>query len=664
MASVQDFGTVSGPSHSLHDGGVLLSDWHPVGGGEAGHVVAEPAPREPGASGAAPGDSRVVWAGEYLGIVTRWDGRTGQAPHVGVFVDNGSGHGAQDLRHRFQWTAPILASRHRPGTVYHAGNVLFRTRDGGQTWEAASPDLTRDDESKQQWSGGPITGDNTGVEHYGTIFALAESPVDAQVLWAGSDDGLVHVTRDGGASWQPVTPEGIPEFGTVSAIEPSPSAPGTAWVVVDAHRLDDERPYLLVTEDFGASWRSLTRGLDPEVYLHVVRADPARPGLLYLGTERGVMVSWDAGASWQPLRLNLPTVSVVDLRVAGDDLVVGTLGRSIWVLDDLTPVRQWSPAARSGEARALLFPPRPAVRWRIASAPYGSEAGAASNPPYGAVVTYWLRAKPKERLTLEVLDSSGAVLRTLSSEIEPLPIGPEHPDWSPGTKLEPALASEPGLHRAVWDLALEGAPHIPRAMVDTGDPHQGPLATPGDYQLRLTVDGERFVQPLRVLPDPRTTVAPADREAMLAFQREVVARASEIAALVARLRAVRAQLLARQELLAADPAAAGLREAAAALAARLDAIEGQLHNPRAEVSYDILAGREGGAKLHSRTAWLLEMTREHDGPPTQGMRDAAAALDRDLAVQRDALAAALRDDLARLEAMAAERRLGFVVVPP
>ena len=284
LGSLQDFGTASGPSNSLHGGGIYVSDWHPVGGGEAGHVVADPS------------DPEIVWAGEYLGYISRFDGRTGQAPHVGIYPDNGSGHGAVDQRFRFQWTAPIAISPHDPQVVYHAANVLFRTEDGGQSWQAISPDLTRDDPAKQAWAGGPITGDNTGVEFYCTIFAVAESPVEAGVIWAGSDDGLVHLTRDNGATWNNVTPPGTPEWGTVTTIEASRWDAGTAYVVVDAHRLDDETPYLFKTTDFGASWTSLTKGLDPEVYLHVIREDTQRRGMLYLGTERGVMVSRDGGA--------------------------------------------------------------------------------------------------------------------------------------------------------------------------------------------------------------------------------------------------------------------------------------------------------------------------------------------------------------------------------
>jgi photosystem II stability/assembly factor-like uncharacterized protein len=648
--SVQDWGTVSGPSNSLHGGGVLLSDWHGVGGGEAGHVAVDTA------------DPQVVWAGEYLGLITRWDGRTGIAPAVGVFPDNGSGHGAGDLRYRFQWTAPILVSPHDPKVVYHAGNVLFKTADAGRHWQAISPDLTRNDPDKQRWSGGPITGDNTGVEFYDTIFAVAESPLVAGLIWAGSDDGLVHVTRDGGEHWTRVTPPGMPEWATVATIEASRWDPGTAYVVADAHRLDDARPYLWATADYGQTWRSLTRGLDPTAYLHVVREDTVRRGMLYLGTERGVAVSRDAGGSWQPLKLNLPTVAVHDLAVKGDDLVVGTTGRSIWILDDLTPVREWTDAIAASAVH--LFPPRPATAWRVAEAPFGSDAGKAANPPAGAVVTYWLEERPKGAMKLEVLDAAGEVVRTLGSEVETPPIGPDHPDWNPEAKLEPALATAPGIHRAVWDLALEGAPYIPNAMVDTGDPHAGPPAPPGSYTLRLTVDGTTLSQPLRVDPDPRLGVSTADREAQLAFLLQLRRRLTEIARQVETIRSLRGQLEARGALLAGDPAGADLVALGKQVAGRLTAVEEKLHNPHAEVTYDILAGRDGGTQLHSRYAWLYEGAKPHPGPPTQGMLEVSAALDQELAAQRRALDELLSGDLARLQALAAERGLGYVITAP
>ena len=580
MGSLQDLGTVSGPSRSLHGKGILLSDWHSVGGGEAGHVVPDPS------------DPDVVWAGEYLGYLSRWDGRTGRAPHVGVFPDNGSGHGAKDLRYRFQWTAPIVVSPHDPTRVYHAANVLFRTSDDGQSWQAISPDLTRDDESKQTWSGGPITGDNTGVEHYGTIFAVAESPLEPGVIWAGSDDGLVHVTRDGGAEWTDVTPPGLPEWATVRTIEASRHEAGAAYVVADAHRVDDETPYLWKTADHGKSWARLGRDLDPEVYLHVVREDPNRRGLLYLGTERGVAVSFDDGVTWDSLRLNMPTVAVVDLVVAGDDLVVGTLGRSAWILDDLTPLREANEAIAGDDAR--LLPPRTAVGWHQISrwrAPLGDDAGAGENPPPGALITYWLAEAPEQPVELEVLDAEGTVVRTLSSVLEPQYTTPDHPDWSPSSDPEPALTAEAGFNRAAWDLTYEPARWVAGSRTDVGGPGPAPPAPPGEYTLRLSVDGTVHTQPLVVEPDRRSTATPEQREAQLRFLLGVRDEMSHIVDLVETIRSVRGQIEAHVERLSGDAGAAPVVEMGHELARGLTAVEEALHNPEAEVGYDILAGR-------------------------------------------------------------------------
>jgi photosystem II stability/assembly factor-like uncharacterized protein len=651
LAAAQDWGTVSGPSNSLHGDGILLSDWHGVGGGEAGHVVA------------VPGAPEVVYAGEYLGIITRYDERTGIVAHVGIYPDNGSGHGVGDQKWRFQWTAPIVVSPHDPKTVYHAANVLFRSRDEGQHWEAISPDLTRNDPSKQKWAGGPITGDNTGVEFYDTIFAVAESPLLAGVIWAGSDDGLVHVTRDGGKSWKAVTPPGMPQWGTVGTVEASRWDAGTAYVTADAHRLDDDHPYLWKTTDYGATWKPLTKGLDPAVYLHAVREDTVQKGLLFLATERGVLFSRDGGGKWESLRLNLPTVAVSDLVVKGDDLVVSTTGRSIWVLDDLGPLRQWSSTV-AGEA-VHLFPPRTAVAWSIAGASFGDDDGAGSNPPTGAAFTYWLKEKAKDPIKLEVLDAQGKVVRTLSSEVEESPIGPDHPDWSPGSEPEADLDDGAGLHSASWDFTLDGSPYIPEAMVDTGDPHVGPGALPGDYTLRLTVDDKTVSAPLRVEPDSRLKVARADQEAELAFQLLLRDRMSEIARLVERLRSVREQLEARHEQIEERADAAELVTAGKEVIDHLTALEHELHNPDAEVTYDILAGRDdGGVKLHSRYAWLNEAARSHPGPPTQGMLEVQAQLDRELAVQRTKLEGVLGEELGKVQALAAKLSLGYVVVPP
>lgn len=647
MGTLQDYGTLSGPSHSLHSGGIQLSEWHSVGGGEAGHIAADPA------------DPNIVWAGEYLGFISRYDHRTGLAPHVGIFPENGSGHGVGDLRYRFQWTSPILISPHDPATVYHAGNILFRTRDGGQTWDAISPDLTRDDESKQLWAGGPITGDNTGVEFYSTIFAVAESPLEAGTLWVGSDDGLVHVSRDGGENWQDVTPPGLPEWGTVSSIEASRWGAGTAYVVVDAHRLDDETPYLWKTTDFGASWKSLTQGLDPEVYLHVLREDTPQQGMLYLGTERGVQYTRNDGATWESLELNMPTVAIHDLRVHEDDLVVGTNGRSIWILDDLTPVREIDQEIR--DSTAHLFAPSATVRWRYASGPAGSGAGAGTNRAEGALLTYFLAEESEEEIAIQILDAADQVIRTLSSKATPRPLDETHPDVREGTKNEPDLTAKAGLNRVAWDLRLDGAKEIPGAVIDSGSPRHGPMALPGEYTVRLQVGDGSYTQLLEVTADPRVDLDLAALQQHLEFQIQIRDQMSAIADMVETIRAVRDQITAREKLLQDHPDALDLLEMGHDLIARLNEIEEKLHNPHAEVSYDILAGRHGGAQLYSRLGWLFECAHEHESAPTQGMSEVGAEMAAELDSLRQALNEVLTSGLAEMNKLTMEKGLPSVI---
>jgi photosystem II stability/assembly factor-like uncharacterized protein len=642
--AMQDLGTSSTPSNSLSRTGITRGDWHSVGGGEAGHTAADPS------------DPDVVYAGEYLGYISRYDHRTRQARHVGAWPENPSGHGGEKLRYRFQWTAPIATSPHDPAVVYHAGNVLFRSRNNGMSWEVISPDLTTNDKSKQQWAGGPITGDNTGVETFCTIFAVAESPRQKDLIWAGSDDGLVHVTRDAGKSWKNVTKNipGLPAFATVSLIEPSPFDAGTAYVVVDNHRQDDMKPYVWRTADYGESWASLAKSLPQDVYLHAVREDPKKKGQLYLGTERGLMFSADAGHTWRDLKLNLPTVAVHDLIVKDNDLVVGTHGRSIWILDDITPVRE--PLAGGGFSRPMhLFAPVETIRWRYHGGPRETNAG--ENPPAGAIVYFWLKEKPKGEVRLEVLDAQNRVVRTLSST------APEA--WGAAEDAEEPKApfkAEAGLQRAVWDLRWAGATLIKNAKIDYGDPTEGPLAVPGVYTLRLSADGQQQTTTLTVKPDPRVTLSQADLEAHQAFALQVRDAISSLAADVIRLKAVREQLQAHMKVLDGNPRASELVNMSKALVKRLDELESRMHNPEAEVAYDILA-RRGGAKLYSRLSPLLMFVNEGDGVPTQGMKDVFAEQQKELIGYQGEMKALVDKDLATIQLAAKRIDLPFVVVP-
>ena len=647
--AMQDLGTAQGPSLS-RSGQIALADWHGVGGGEAGFVVSDAS------------DPNIVYAGEYLGIITRYDHRTGQARNVSAWPENPSGHGGEDMRYRFQWTAPIAASPHDPKILYHGAQVIFRTANGGQSWEVISPDLTRNDKSKQKWSGGPITGDNTGVETYCTVFAIAESPKQAGVIWAGSDDGLVHVTRDAGKTWTNVTGAmpGVPEWATVSTIEPSPFDAATAYVVVDAHRLDNMKPYLYKTADFGRSWTRLDSALAQDVYLHAVREDPARKGQLYLGTERGVMFSSDDGKSWRSLRLNMPTVAVHDLVVKGDDLVVGTHGRSIWILDDLAPFRE-TDASITGKPVHLFTVPD-AVRWTIGDGSWASSYGRYPNPPTGASIYYFLKEKPKGELKIEILDSGNRLVRTLTSV-------PREPDNSsdyddPEDLKKAALPVEPGIQRAVWDLAWEGAAKIKGGKIDTGDPASGPLAVPGTYTVRLSVDGQTLTAPLRIVPDPERSAPQADLEAQLAFALRVRDDISRLTGLVNQMRSVREQLQSRTKVLETrknDPAVTALVAESRDAIGRADALEDRLHNPRAEVVYDILAMR-GGTRLYSRLAPMQMWAAEAQGPPTSGMTQVLGLQEKELSQLEADVRTFLAQEVSSLNAQAAKLGLSYVIV--
>jgi len=660
--TMQDLGTAAGPSNSLCTAGIQVSDWYMVGGGETGFTAPDPA------------NPLIVYAGEYGGYISRYDHTTRQARNISIYPTNPSGHGAEDLRYRFQWTAPILVSVHDSRVVYHGANVLFRTTDGGMTWKAISPDLTHNDRSKQRWSGGPITGDNTGVEYYGTIFAIAESPKQQGLLWAGSDDGLVHLSRDGGKNWENVTKyiPGLPEWGTVCCIEASRFDPGTAYVVVEAHRLDDMRPYLFKTADFGKTWDKLSVKMAPEIYLHAVREDPKRKDLLFAGTERGVIFSRDGGSTWQDLKLNLPAVAVHDLVVKDDDLVVGTNGRSIWIFDDLTAIRDMG--SRIAENDVHLFPVQPTVRWRYhtpVEAPKQKPAGA--NPPRGAVVQYFLKKKPKNPLTLEIFDAQGTLVRKFSSVPEPEEFPADDPDEQEERPKKTVLTTHLGVNRVVWDLCHTGAVHIPKAKTDGGDPKIGPFVPPGTYSLKLTVDGKIAQSMVLVLPDRRllksgpqpANPANFDEEYVKAnlfslTLRDDISRLSQI---VMRLRSIRGQLISRNELLKDNPKAGALIQSSKELITKLDALEAKLHNPKAEVVYDILA-QQGGAQLYSKMVFLFEFTKDSDGPVTQGMREVYEEQNRELKQLETAFQSLLTADLAKQNETAKSLDIPGVIVPP
>lgn len=652
--TMQDWGTASGPSRSLESPGLggggrgeagALADWMVVGGGEAGDFVYDRS--QPGG----------VFAGEYSGIITYFQPGTGQNRMISAYPTSSSGRPADQLKYRFQWTAPIAASPHDPQVIYHGANVLFRTRDRGASWQAISGDLTRNDRSKQQWSGGPITGDLTGVETYGTIFSIAEAYAASGIIWTGGDDGLVHVSRDDGASWSNVTPRGLPVDATIEAIEPSRREAGTAYVVAHRYRLDDFRPYLYRTRDFGKTWQALTEGLPGDLPLWVVREDPADPDYLYLGTDRGVWFSSDAGQRWRELRLNLPSATVTDLEVKHGDLVVGTRGRSIWVLEDVAALR----AQKTPPAATAILSVENGIRFRSDRRWDYQPAGKLPNAPYGALISYWLAAEPEGKLELLITDASGQLVRTLSSEIKPPKYAKDDPD-EPAGEPKPELKKDAGFNRVSWDLRVEGAKRIP-AKTDSGGVETGPLAAPGRYTLTLRGAGADLQAAVVIEPDPRAPMTPEDVGKNVAYTLAVRDALNTIVDDIAEIAAIRTQVGDLRGRLDSSPTMAGLAATADRVLAACDTIEGELHTPKAEVSYDVLAGREGGAKLYSQLGWLYDENDSSDYPPAQGLRERYAELAAELQQRQDELAALRSGDLALLEKQVDAAGLPRFIVP-
>jgi photosystem II stability/assembly factor-like uncharacterized protein len=479
----QDNSSVAIASRS-DEGAIVQRDWYDASNGEAGFVLADPR------------DANIVY-GTNENLINRFNKHTMQMQVISAWPVDASGHAAKDLEHRFNWTSPLAMSPFDPDTLYYGMERLYKTTDDGHSWNAISPDLTRNDKSKQQASGGPITKDITSVEYYDTIFAIAESPLSKGMIWVGTDDGLIQLTRDGGGSWSNVTPHDMPAWSTISMIEPSRFEANTAYVAVDRHKLDDIKPYVFMTSDAGKTWTRIDPGLPEGSFVHVVREDSVKRGLLYAATETGVFVSFDNGRHWQSLQLNLPRTPIHDLVVKDDDLIVATHGRSFWILDDVTPLREVEAAAAA--SGAYLY--KPAIGHRL----YYPDAvdtrpPSGQNPPSGMPIDYYLPAAPTGPLLIDILDAQGSVVRHLTSvKTEQAEQPPEWPDQVRPINTLPAAA---GMNRFVWNLRYDDPVQIPGAFY-AGLPPRGPVALPGEYTVRLTYEGQTHTAPLNLKADPR-----------------------------------------------------------------------------------------------------------------------------------------------------------------
>ncbi|MEO0689234.1 MAG: glycosyl hydrolase [Pseudomonadota bacterium] len=583
-----------------------------AGGGESGYVTNDPVNHD------------IFYSGSYSGYLTRFDYSTGQRRTITVYPDDPMGYSSEDRAERFQWTFPIVFDPHDPETLYVTSQHVWRTRDEGQSWERISPDLSRADPATMGPSGGPVTLDQTGVETYATIFSLAPSRLEEGVMWAASDDGLVHVTRNGGADWVNITPPDLPVNTKITTIEDSPHAQGTAFLTGHRFLLGDFKPYVMRTTDYGASWTAITTGIPDDEVARSIREDLIRPGLLFLGTERGVWTSFDSGESWQKLQRNLPAVQVSDLVVTERDLVIGTHGRSFWVMDNIGVLRQLDEA---GGRSLQLFEPAFSVR--------GVDEGVA--------IDYFLPEQP-ETLTLEILDSNGELIRSFDGEVkEPKDEEEEDEAYDPTRKEPPPTADmKVGLNRFTWDMRYPGFTDFP-GMILWGSSNGGITAVPGQYQARLTADGETLTQPFEIRLDPRVTLEdPGDLDARFDLASQISAKVSEANEAVLLVRGIKQQTEALDGQIDGELAAS-----VGAFVDRISAVEGRIYQVRNQSRQDPL---NYPIMLNDKLASLIGTVESAEARPTNQTRTVFELLSGQLDGELGELEAALDDDLPILNA--------------
>jgi photosystem II stability/assembly factor-like uncharacterized protein len=644
-----EVGAEETPGRIVPGGPISRSVWHPVTGGESGFATPDPV------------DNNLIWStasgsGSVGGIVTVFDERNRQARNVEIWPELTSGATAAEVKYRFNWEFPIAISPHDHNRVYAGSQYVHVTTDAGHSWKTISPDLTRNDKSRQQFSGG-LTGDNIGVEYAGVVFAIAESPKEAGVIWAGTNDGLMQITRDGGKNWSNVTANipGLPEWGTVSNIEASRYDAGTAYITVDLHQVNNRDPFIYKTSDYGKTWTSITNGIPHSMlsYAHCIREDPVRRGLLFVGTENALYVSFNDGQSWQPLQGNLPHAPVywIAIQEHFHDLVLATYGRGFWILDDITPLEQMTPQAL--DASAYLFPPRDAYRFRTATQPESmpNDPTAGQNPPYGASLDYYLKSAAQGGARLAILDASGRTVRTLNG------------------------ASQSGINRMWWDLrfsptkqmrlrtAPEYAPDVTEGPEGwrpaPGQQRLSLLAPPGTYTVKLTVEGKDYTQTLKVLKDPHSNGTEGDIQIQTKLMTSLSGQMNNVVDAVNQIESLRAQLADLKSAVGAGENAGNIRAAADQLSAKLVEIEDNLIRLKATGR-----GQDGvrwTPKLAEKLSYLATEVESSDFQPTTQQVAVHDELKEQAATYQQRLKLLIEKEVAAFNAQLRQRNVPNVI---
>ena len=577
-AAQQDNSTIR-IAHRNEGWSIDEDDWEPTAGGESAHIAVDPK------------NNDIVYGGSYDGFLTRYNHETGTVRSVSVWPDNPMGHGAEDMKYRFQWNFPIFFSPHDPNKLYTASNHLHVSTNEGESWKVLGPDLTRNDPAKLGSSGGPITQDNTSVEYYCTIFAAAESPVTPGIIWTGSDDGLVHVSRDGGNSWSNVTPKGMPEWMMINSVEPSIFDAGTCYIAGTKYKTGDFAPYLYKTSDYGKTWKKITNGIPAEHFTRVLREDPKRKGLLYAGTETGMYISFDDGTNWQSFQLNLPIVPITDLALKDNNLIVATQGRSLWIIDDLTVIHQLASAQNSNN---YLYKPKDTYRMGGNSRKGSLTSG--TNHPSGVMTFFYLKDPKETDVKLSYLNSIGDTIKTFSTK---------------GKKDK--LKVKAGANYHSWDLEGKGAERLD-GMILWWASTDAPKAIPGQYKVVLQVGDEVLSQPFTVLPDKNAETDLAGMQRQFDFITDVNNTVDKAHKSIKKIRKINIQLEAFQKQYKDNEGVKELVEKAKNLSEDFSEIEKALYQTKNRSGQDPL---NFPIKLTNKLAHLNSLVGMDDFPPTQ-----------------------------------------------
>ncbi|NDV44226.1 WD40/YVTN/BNR-like repeat-containing protein [Flagellimonas sediminis] len=598
-------------SHRSSGNAITEKDWEPTAGGESAHLAPDPK------------NNQLVYGGTYKGYMNRMDHTTGQTISTNVWPDNPAGSGAEIMKYRFNWNYPVTFSRHDSNVLYAGSNYLHATTDGGQSWKTISPDLSRSLPETIMSSGGPITQDNTGAEFYSNVFVISESILEKGVIWTGSDDGLIHVTRDNGITWENVTPPSSmsPKLNMINCIDPSPFKKGTVYVAATSYKFGDYTPYLYKTDDYGKTWKLITNGIKEDYYTRAIRSDKTREGLLYTGTEWGMFISFDDGESWSPFQLNLPITSIRDLHVRDNDLIAATHGRSFWMIDDLTPLHQLSDEVTKSDF--YLYKPDMAYRmhqsggWQEPDTKLVGE-----NHPNGAIINFYLKdVKEGDKVNLDILEMDGTIIRSYANTASADKMNPASTQ-----KLEVAK----GGNRMVWNMRYPGFEEF-KGMIFYSSPNVGPKAVPGHYKVRLTYNGNSMEQTLSIEKDPRITNTQDDFQQQFDFLmavRDQVTRANKA---VINIRDIKKDLSYLKEKTTDN---AEIQKLVDAFESELSTIENNIHMTKNQSSQDPL---NFGIRINNRLAFLLADSQRGDQRPTKQAQDFFGEVTKELDAQINAL---------------------------